>query len=131
MDGAAHFAVRTECHILHPASCIVHFRRPFSTLCREIIELRHSIRKQMSVMRGIRAYVSSPWNLLDWVQSAGLFAAAVSWLTIVLDTSRDIDLQTDDFVDLEQVGGVYHLCVRWRIYFSHQSRMPCPSLTSS
>lgn len=58
--------------------------------------------------RGLRTYFSSAWKWLEWIESLLLITAFIRWFSLVFDATRDIDLNTPDFVDLEWPANAYN-----------------------
>ena len=69
---------------------------------REFSELRAN---------GILAHFSQIWNLLSMAQMAMYFAAMAQWIMLFMDLSRDLDLDTREYVDLEEVATIITTCM--------------------
>jgi len=71
-------------------------------LSGEILELRDSF-KEHGFKAGLAEYLSNGWNWLDWIRSFAFIIAMLIWLQIVLDSSRNVDLDTKEVVDLSVI----------------------------
>merc|ERR1719305_2066430 len=60
-------------------------------------------------MKGVRTYLSNPWNVLDWTRSIALYACFAMWVYLTSGLDRDIDLDMLEFVELESVARVVKL----------------------
>jgi hypothetical protein len=49
-------------------------------------------------------YISNGWHILSWAQDFLFIAFVAHWIWLIFDSSRDVDLDTEEFVDLEDVG---------------------------
>ena len=77
----------------------------------EILEVRHLMRK-LGRSKGLYDYFSTFWNAMDWMEFALLAVFYVFWFKLLVDISRDVDLDTQDYVNLEEVASdfkVYNL----------------------
>jgi len=77
-------------------------------LFKEVVEVVHNMREK-GVGGGLGKYVSNAWNVLDLMRSAGFVFAISLWVSLVTDTSRNIDLDTVEFVDLEAPAETFRI----------------------
>ena len=69
----------------------------------------------------VGAYVGSFFNWLDWGRIASVLGLLGTWMMIATDDSRSIDLQVNDYVDLEgptQLYRVYDVVVCFALLLS-------------
>jgi hypothetical protein len=72
----------------------------------EVYQMRSAIRNH-GWLTGLYKYFTDFWNALDW---ASIFLAVlfcIYWVRLLVDNSRDIDLDTQAFVDLTYVSALY------------------------
>ena len=74
----------------------------------EVGEVVHSIREQ-GVCSGLGSFLANAWNVLDLMRSAGFVIAMSLWISLITDTSRNIDLDTVEFVDLEAPAETFRI----------------------
>ena len=74
----------------------------------EVGEVVHSVREQ-GVCSGLGSFFSNAWNVLDLMRSAGFVIAISLWISLITDTSRNIDLDTVEFVDLEAPAETFRI----------------------
>jgi len=72
----------------------------------EILDVRHLMRK-LGRSKGLYDYFSTFWNAMNWMEFALLAVFYVFWFKLLVDISRDVDLDTQDYVDLEEVASDY------------------------
>jgi len=77
-----------------------------SHIYREVLECYGEM-KAKGGLAGLMGYLSQVQNIMDWLQSLALIAATSQWIWLILDMSRDIDLDTKEFVDLEDAAAVF------------------------
>jgi len=77
-------------------------------LFKELVEVVRSVREK-GVCGGLGKYLSNVWNVLDLMRSAGFVLAISLWVSLVMDTSRNIDLDTVEFVDLEAPAETFRI----------------------
>jgi len=53
---------------------------------------------------GLLSHLSNAWAVLDWMRFLAFIIAFSLWISLVSDSSRDIDLDTSQFVDLEDTA---------------------------
>ena len=75
-------------------------------LSMELGEIREGVREE-GLAGGVLTYMSNGWNMLDWIRIFSLMVAAFLWLGLVFDTMRDVDLDTLEFVDLEDQADAF------------------------
>ena len=59
-------------------------------------------------------YISNGWHILSWAQDFLFIAFVAHWIWLIFDSSRDVDLDTEEFVDLEDVGRMTQQCAAYR-----------------
>ena len=69
----------------------------------EIFEMRGAVRK-LGCAQGLYSYCTDFWNVMDWGGIALVALFYVYWVRLLLDTSRDVDLETAEYVDLQAVA---------------------------
>jgi len=77
-------------------------------LFKEMREVVHDMREK-GVSSGLGKYFSNAWNVLDLMRSGGFVFAISLWVSLVTDTSRNIDLDTVEFVDLEAPAETFRI----------------------
>ena len=76
-------------------------------IAKELMEVRGMMRARGGAIVGLLHYAENFWNVIDWVRSLALLVVMSRWVWLLLDTSRDIDLDTKRFVDLEEAALVF------------------------
>ena len=69
----------------------------------EIFEMRGAVRK-LGWSQGLYSYCTDFWNVMDWGGVALVALFYVYWVRLLFDTSRDVDLDTTEYVDLQAVA---------------------------
>lgn len=69
----------------------------------EIREVRGAVRR-LGWSQGLHSYCTDFWNVMDWGGVALVAIFFVYWTRLLTDTSRDVDLDTTEFVDLQDVA---------------------------
>jgi len=69
----------------------------------EIREMRGAVRR-LGWSQGLHSYCTDFWNVMDWGGVALVAIFFVYWTRLLTDTSRDVDLDTTEFVDLQDVA---------------------------
>lgn len=80
----------------------------FMILVREGRQMMQLVREK-GTMSGVSSYLSDAWNCLDLLAAVGFFLAMILWISLVVDGSRNIDLDTVEFVDLEATAETFRL----------------------
>ena len=77
-------------------------------IAKELMEIHGMLHEhEWGVLGALGEYLKNVWNLIDWVRSVALLVVMSRWIWLVFDTSRDIDLDTTRFVDLEAAALVF------------------------
>ena len=69
----------------------------------ELLEMRGAVRK-LGFSEGLHSYCTDFWNVMDWAGVVLVALFYVYWLRLLFDTSRDVDLDTTEYVDLQAVA---------------------------
>ena len=69
----------------------------------EILEMRGAVRN-LGWSQGLYSYCTDFWNVMDWGGVALVALFYVYWVRLLFDTSRDVDLDTTEYVDLQTVA---------------------------
>ena len=69
----------------------------------EIFEMRGAVRK-LGWSQGLYSYCTDFWNVMDWGGVVLVALFYVYWVRLLFDTSRDVDLDTTEYVDLQTVA---------------------------
>lgn len=77
-----------------------------SHVCKECVDVCHSCRVN-GCLNGLAAYISNGWVILDWMRTVALLLGLSLWIMLLADQSRDIDLDTTDFIDLEDIATTF------------------------
>ena len=72
----------------------------------EIREMRGAVRR-LGWSQGLHSYCTDFWNVMDWGGVALVAIFFVYWVRLLVDKSRDVDLDTREFVDLQEVAANY------------------------
>lgn len=70
---------------------------------RELREIA-SLTQSRGLRGGIGRYFQNPFNIIDWLSTALLLMCTMTWLLIVTDQTRDVDLNATHFVDLGPIS---------------------------
>ena len=77
-------------------------------LTGEVYECYEHLRGKAGICRGFLIYLT--WSkIVDFFLEAGMILVFISWAWLVLDNSRDVDLDVQSYVDLEYTASIFQL----------------------